>query len=779
MSEDPPGPAGPTPSDDETRWDQVSPGSSRTEGDEGTRWEESPGSQAWPVEPSWPEGSQDTSEGSCPDLDLTYMSSADTPQAVDPKATQWSEAEGHSQPHQPLRSEQVLGPYQLREVLGQGGMGTVYRAWEEQAQREVALKVMRGHASERARERFLREGQLAARLQHPGIVDVHAVGEHEGQPYLACELVPQTLSFGEELRTAELERNLVHLRDAALALGHAHAAGLVHRDVKPDNLLLNVDGRVQVADFGLVHADDLDPLTRSGTFLGTPAYAPPEQGDPARLGPPCDVWALGVILYEAMVGVRPFAGATRLALRLQVASEEPTPPRALKPELPEALERICLKALRKEPAQRYADGAAFAADLQRYLAGERVLAERRQRRRVWLLVPILVLCLGLLAAAGSPWGGEEGAPEALASGRPVLELEPVPPLVGAESLTIRGSLAGESRCRVKVTGLEERGIPPGRSFSFRLPLRLGRNEIEVSARDREGRLAEPLRYTVTRVPRWYAARSPAERVELAKLPAGMRLGAGANEYVLERQGLSFTLVWVPAASFRFGPGVKAPRMTLTRGFWIGKHEVTWGQLKAFLATKPKVGKVGPQTHRYKIVERGFEEDTLLLEKPLPAPDGTPAFSITWFCAQRFCAWAGLRLPSEAEWELAAQGPGEQRFPWGNQTLKAGSFNSRNADPYPYTSPAGSFPEDRSPYGCLDMAGNLQEWVADRWAKLPAGPLRDYRGPEANPEDPKARVLRGGSWRLRYQRSFEATYRSRHEEDDGYIDVGFRVCLGGP
>jgi formylglycine-generating enzyme required for sulfatase activity len=728
----------------------------------------------------WPTVSETTAgDSTAPAADQTYMSGEDAPGAVDPDATFWS-ADGPAPAafgakHTP-KPGAVIGPYVLQELLGQGGMGAVYRAWEERAKRQVALKVITGTLSQRARERFLREGQVAARFQHPGIVDVHEVGEHHGMPFLACELVPQLRSFRDELRYASLEHKVIRIRDAALALGHAHEHKIVHRDVKPDNLLLNADGRVQVADFGLVHAEDLDALTKTGTFLGTPAYAPPEQGQREKLGAPTDVWSLGVILYEAMTGTRPFVGRSSVDLRYKIVSTEPAGPRSLDPNLPEPLERICLQALRKDPATRYANGSALAADLQRYLDDEEVLATATRRRPLRLIAG--VLALGLIARGRAVGARSRDTTSSAVVGAPTLVLDRLPARISDEFLVLRGEVKASSRCVINTPRTEPRRVSPG-PFKLRVPIEPGENSFVVTIRDADGRSPPARRVAVTRVPKWFLA-FPPEQLPALPLPAGMQMGAESNEYVWRRHGLALSMAWVPPSTFRFGPDSDTRKATITRGYWIGRHEITWGQLNGYLATKPQVVSLGPQAYTARVEEQGLEELTIELKTPIPAPDENAACGISWTDAQRFCQWLGLRLPTEAEWELAAQGPRQRRFPWGDHELEPREFNSRNADPYPYTSPPGAFPSDRSPYGCMDMAGNVQEWVFDPWGPLPdAGPLIDYRGPPSIAETSTLRVLRGGSWKHRYLRTFETDYRFPKDWGIWYINVGFRVCLNRP
>jgi hypothetical protein len=269
-----------------------------------------------------------------------------------------------------------FGRYRLLKLLGEGGMGRVYLAHDSQLDRPVALKVpLFGPDDAPALlERFYREARAAATVLHANVCPVYDVGQVDGVPYLTMAFIEgRPLGQFAAQRPLTPKQATFLVRKLALALAEAHKRGVIHRDLKPANVMVNRQGEPVVMDIGLARrARGGDArLTRQGAFLGTPAYAPPEQvsGEADNMGPACDVYSLGVILYELLAGRLPFEGDALLVIS-RVLLEEPPPPSQFRPDLDPELEAICLKAMAKKPEQRYASMAVFAGALQEYLRGK-------------------------------------------------------------------------------------------------------------------------------------------------------------------------------------------------------------------------------------------------------------------------------------------------------------------------------------------------------------------------------------------------------------------------
>ena len=567
-------------------------------------------------------------------------------------------------------------------------MGVVYSVRHPEVDRPLALKLLSRGArlNERAVERFRREGQALAKVRHPAVLQVHAAGEAEGGHYLVTDRVE-----GESLRqrwqrepplgphgVARIGRTL------ADALETAHTAGVLHRDVKPQNVILRSDGEPVLLDFGLARSAEAQTLTQTGAVLGTPAYMSPEQADgmsPARLDGRTDVYGLGATLFALLARRAPFEGR-EFAIVVAVLQKEPTWPRGV----PAALEAIVRRAMHKKRERRYASAAELRDALDAYLAGE------SDAPRAWHLGYVLwvLAALGVAAACALRLGWPAAPP-------PKAVEDPPPDASGTDVPDPSTQLPGWFQ------RLEPRDRPP-----FPLP-----EGVKVS--DTEGRY--------THAP---------DRSELVWVPPGVfRMGNDSNELAHRAER-------------------PAHQVTLTRGFFLGVTEVTRGQYR-------RSGQALPQ-----------------LPKDMVEDDRLPVTGLTHAQASRYCERAGLRLPSEAEWEWAARGPEPELYPWGVEPPGKLCNLLGSADGCDGLSLVGAFPEDVSWCGCLDMGGNAQEWVADWSGDYSAAPQVDPAGPNQLDEYGE-RVLRGGGCFLMNDKA-RSTSRTSVRRDDHNDMSGLRVAL---
>lgn len=410
---------------------------------------------------------------------------------------------------------QQVDRFRIEEELGRGQMGAVYRAHDPQLNRSVALKVIlsRGQLSPESVQRFHREMKATGRLQHPNIVGVQTTGTHRGQPYMVMHLVEGISLEGRLLRDGPLApREAARLAEQlARALHHAHERGVLHRDVKPANVMLDREQNALLTDFGLakLHGEDVEArLTLSADLVGSPIYMAPEQATAQhrRVGPASDVYGLGATLYEMLTGKPPFWGDSLPEVLWKVSNSLPPPPSRAVRTVDARIEAICLKCLAKLPEERYASAELLAADLRQYLEEEpKAPAAAARSRPALLLVAVALLVLFAVIGAFAIWLGRApaAAPVAKSSAKPPeppAPTAPAPPPPTVRTLVLQpGPLLGKDtyvRCDSvylndnfgisRILSVGDRARPPG---DFRAFLRFDLSNLPRQAKLRRATLA--------------------------------------------------------------------------------------------------------------------------------------------------------------------------------------------------------------------------------------------------------------------------------------------------
>ncbi|MEM7306492.1 MAG: bifunctional serine/threonine-protein kinase/formylglycine-generating enzyme family protein [Planctomycetota bacterium] len=662
---------------------------------------------------------------------------------------------GAGEPGELESGKHVLGGFEILRELGRGAMGVVYLARQPSLNRAVALKVFVAGlgTTEREIERFHREARAASRLRHPGIVQVLVDGtsgnthwfamEHVEGHDLDRELELQRAGSTDAFLPAPGERDHASsvaqmCADIADALHYAHGQGLVHRDVKPSNLLLDADGRVQVADFGIVRDEAEGSLTRTGELAGTPYYMSPEQARlrDAAIDHRTDVYSLGVVLYELATHRRPFTARSSADLFTKIRDVQPRAPRAHNPRVPRDLETICLTAMAKDPGERYASAGEMAEDLRRFVAREPIVARPPSlavralrwgmRRRYWVAGAVLLVG-GIVVGSSATRRATKAAGQAevtvlfsegsLSSGQ--VSVSPVDPVSGEV-----GQAVGYGN------------FPVGaRSFQLRLEAGLVRIVVNLAGDD-PCTFSRDLR--------------PGEEVVVEPSPSPER-----------RRGM----IWIPGGtlSIREPDAAKLAinfRDVAVAGFWLDETEVTNEQYRAFLDDTGHA----PPRHWDSIATGRHDE--------------LPVVQVGWLDARAYAEWAGKRLPSFPEWTWAARGVEERTYPWpgavpgeyrGNTLQPLVPDFSKTPDYYlDNVEPVRSHPDAATESGLYHMFGNVREWT-ESFLGEPVGngfePRRDLR------------LMAGHAWHAAEKQHELWTFAFAGVESDyGDYLTGFRCAL---
>jgi serine/threonine protein kinase len=582
---------------------------------------------------------------------------------------------------------QTFGRYEILALLGEGGMATVYKAYDTRLEREVAIKVIRRDAfppdeMDMLLKRFEREAKSLARLSHPNIVGVIDYGEFEGSPYLVMVYLPGgTLKdrLGQPMPWQDAIRLILPI---ASALDYVHDHNIINRDVKPSNILMTEKGQPMLTDFGLVkifgEKENKDAsLTSSGTGLGTPDYMAPEQwtGEPTTKS---DLYSLGVVLYEMITGHRPYTADTPAGVLLKQATESLPLPKQYIPDLPRDVESVLLKVLAKDPNDRYANMHIFIDELQNLLAGKQVAASTIKTKLL-----------------RDQMTGKVKVSE-LPTKKPF-------PVLAVAVIGIFLFLA----------------VLGGGYFFFIAP-----GMFAPAATPTQEVLPSPTSIPPTET---VAPATPT----LAPTEASAPTAASMVEEIKDARNVPMRLV--PAGEFTMGSddtgdiGSRPAQKISLPAFYIDKYEVTNEMYDACVYA----------VECRKPLQGGSSTRNIYYASPVYAK--YPVIFVDWKMANAYCKWRGARLPTEAEWEKAARGTDNRNYPWGSDDPNCNLANTTGC--VGDTTPVDQYDKGQSPYGVFGMAGNVWEWTSTMFKLYPYD-ANDGREDLRAPGD---RIARGGSW----------------------------------
>jgi formylglycine-generating enzyme required for sulfatase activity/tRNA A-37 threonylcarbamoyl transferase component Bud32 len=565
----------------------------------------------------------------------------------------------------------MFGRYEIKGELGRGGMATVYHAFDPRFRREVAIKVLPHEFlhDQTFRARFEREAQSIAGLEHSAIVPVHDFGEEEGQPFLVIRFMPGG-SLADWIRQGPLplgEITTIMDRICA-ALDFAHSKGIIHRDVKPANILFDEPGDPYLSDFGIVKvAETTAQLTGSG-IVGTPAYMAPEMARRGGITPLIDVYALAVTLYQMLTGQLPYDAETPMGLLMAHLGEPIPDARVLRPDLPDAVQAVIERGMAKDPGERYATAGELAAALHTALS----TADEVEAPLETIPLPLRPRVQPIAGTVPAT----EPVAEAVTPPDDVVQLPTVPEEPSAVAEPVVAKRAAPRR-----------GLPVWVWVIGVLGVGLAAAVVLVGVLAAVGVIE-------------FGGAAPPESVGAI----GVTHNADWAPEIHEFDGVKMALV--PAGCFMMGSegGMSDERpvhqVCFEEPFWIDVYEVTNVQYGSVASDCTQYSSLGNQ----------------------------PRVCIDWFDSVAHCQSRGARLPTEAEWEYAVRGPDGLVYPWGDNFVENNIVYSRNSGNRIWE--VGSKPGGVSWVGAYDLSGNVWEWVNDWYADSypgearvnPAGPV---------------------------------------------------------
>lgn len=655
--------------------------------------------------------------------------------------------------------------YEVIDKLGYGGFGNVYLASDAKlGNRLVVLKVLHPHLAVDPDmvKRFRREAQAMGQLDHPNIVRIYSVEDQLPHPFIVMEFVPGiTLATLLLQGVISFEEALPILRQIADALDAAHLQGMVHRDVKPSNVLITPEGVAKLTDFGIVKMLQGNDTTLTPTIgtMGSVRYMSPEQVDIHRqdeIGPSSDIYTLGVMAYQMLAGRVPFEGQNNAAILIAHMATPPPDPSSFNPTLSPAVVFVLMNVLDKKPKNRYPTASAFINALQQAVAGE---IHAQYHAPTTPDISALSPLNNSHPAQAMPSTAQERT-RRWATGLSVLVLLLVGVIVGG---VINEVLSNQGQEQTGLSTSDNRKIP----FVV----------TDTSAITSQTPNIKP----ITAQPPTITPTPSSTPIQATQTPtANPPSSTPTIQLPVTKVAMSDGMVevYVPAGEFLMGSAQghqneQPEHLVYLDEFWIDQTEVTNAMYRACVDAGSCDEPTMPSLHP-------VYTDSAFLNYPV--------IHVSWYDAQRYCEWAKRRLPTEAEWEKAARGvlteEASRIYPWGNSEPTSDQVNlcDQNCseewkmdwidDGYPYSAPVGSYPAGASPYGALDMGGNVLEWVADWYdgAYYLDAPMENPTGAmEGN-----RRVKRGGAWSDGAY-NIRVTHREAEEPSERNDVIGFRCA----
>ncbi len=659
--------------------------------------------------------------------------------------------------------------YLLEDKIGEGGMGIVYRARHTRLDTIVAVKVLHPRLTpdEAAVERFLREARAAAKINHDNAIKVSDFDTADGIAYFVMEYLDGA-PLSERIARGRLSypETASILRQICAALEKAHSRGILHRDLKPDNIYLTVDedGKqlVKVLDFGIAKffSSEGNSLTAEGMIVGTPKYMSPEQGLDQPLDIRSDIYSLGVILYEMLTGQVPFKASTPVATLLKHVHDRPQPLRELCPDILPAVEAVVLRALAKNRVDRPGSAKQLAREFDEALSISAKTVESHP-----LTSPPAP---PVTARVGTP---QPQPPEIFPPTTLPVESAPAispesPPAVLPQTPTPKTQPRLSTPTQADQESWSAVRLVADSASAEPTPVLV---EAAVSTAPTLARHTDSLdRFRYWRMVSWFGVGG---LVILGILFGVWKMGApaepGNKPEVVTPVGKTTEppktfspvapagMVFIPAGTFMMGnnasedPSDTPEHQVTVQAFFLDRLEVTNEDYLQFV----KATRHAPPQH--------WENGTFA-----QGEEKFPVVNVSWQDAQDYAAWAGKRLPTEAEWEYAARGTDQRLYPWGNQynpqklNARDGKLNRPVA--------VGSYPEGASPFGILDMAGNVAEWTASTY--------EPYPGSTAKPRSGR-KIIRGGHFGA--DSSFAKTTTRGSTNPNPDLAYGFRCAKDIP